>query len=52
MVTDAEIKKVILICDKAYADKTDGRTGGVGTEAQIISGEIYENKRRPNLLQY
>lgn len=44
MVTDPEIKKVILICDKAYVDKTDGRSGGVGTEAQIISGEIYEEQ--------
>ena len=41
MVTDPEIKKVVLICDKAYVDKADGRTGDVGTEAQIISGEIY-----------
>src|SRR4051794_23581632 len=41
MVTDPTITKVILICDKAYADKADGRSGGVGTEAQIISGEIY-----------
>jgi hypothetical protein len=44
MVTDREIKKVILICDKMYVDKTDGRSGGVGTEAQIISGEIYEKQ--------
>jgi hypothetical protein len=44
MVTDPDIKKVILICDKAYVDKTDGRSGGVGTEAQIISGKIYENQ--------
>jgi hypothetical protein len=41
MVTDPEIKKVILICDEAYVKKADKRTGGVGTEAQIISGEIY-----------
>ena len=41
MVTDPEIKKVILVCDKTYADKADQRKGGVGTEAQIISGEIY-----------
>lgn len=41
MVTEPTITKVILICDKAYADKADGRSGGVGTEAQIISGEIY-----------
>lgn len=43
MVTDEEIKKVILICDQAYAVKADLRAGGVGTEAQIISRKIYEN---------
>lgn len=42
MVTDPEIKKVILVCDKAYVDKADGRSGGVGTETQIISAEIYK----------
>jgi hypothetical protein len=41
MVTDPDIKKVVLVCDKAYVDKTNGRKGGVGTEAQIISPEIY-----------
>ena len=41
MVTDPDITKVILVCDKVYVDKADGRSGGVGTEAQIISGEIY-----------
>jgi len=41
MVTDPTITKVILVCDKTYAEKADGRSGGVGTEAQIISGEIY-----------
>ncbi len=46
MVTDPEVKKVILICDRSYAEKTDGRTGGVGTEAQIISGEIYEKQEQ------
>jgi hypothetical protein len=41
MVSDPEIKKVALICDRAYVDKADGRNGGVGTETQIISAEIY-----------
>lgn len=41
MVTDPTIAKVILVCDKLYAEKADGRSGGVGTEAQIISSEIY-----------
>lgn len=41
MVTDSSIAKVILICDRVYADKADGRSGGVGTETQIISSEVY-----------
>jgi len=42
MVTDQEIKKVIIVCDRIYAEKADKRKGGVGTETQIISKEIYE----------
>ena len=42
MVTDPEINKVILVCDRAYAEKTNDRKGGVGTEAQIISSKIYK----------
>ncbi|BFG80449.1 SEFIR domain-containing protein [Paraburkholderia terrae] len=41
MVTDPEIKKVAMICDVAYVDKANRRGGGVGTETQIITGEIY-----------
>lgn len=41
MVTDPNIRKVLLICDTAYAEKADKRSGGVGTEAQIISPKIY-----------
>jgi SEFIR domain-containing protein len=41
MVTDGEIGKVLMICDRLYAEKADGRKGGVGTESQIISPEIY-----------
>jgi len=43
MVTDPEIKKVIMICDKGYVEKADGRAGGVGTETQIISKEVYDH---------
>jgi hypothetical protein len=42
MVTDPEINKVLIIADQIYADKADGRSGGVGTETQIISKEVYE----------
>lgn len=46
MVTDPEIKKVAIICDEKYAIKADGREGGVGTETQIISKEVYENQEQ------
>lgn len=42
MVTDESVKKVLVICDKAYQEKADGRKGGVGTESQLISKEVYE----------
>ena len=41
MVTDPTVTKVLMICDKAYAGKADKRAGGVGTESQIISPELY-----------
>lgn len=44
MVTDPQIKKVLMVSDKVYADKADGRLGGVGTETQIISREVYERQ--------
>jgi hypothetical protein len=44
MVNDPTIKKVALICDQKYKEKADDRSGGVGTETQIISPEIYERE--------
>lgn len=44
MVTNKDIAKVAIICDETYATKADGRAGGVGTETQIISREVYENQ--------
>lgn len=41
MVTDPKINKVLLICDKSYVNKANNRNGGVGTESQIISSEVY-----------
>jgi hypothetical protein len=41
MVTDPDIRKVIVVLDRTYAEKADGRKGGVGTETQIISPEVY-----------
>jgi hypothetical protein len=43
MVSDEDIKKVILVIDDHYSEKANKRTGGVGTETQIISAEVYES---------
>ena len=42
MVADDTVKKVLMICDKGYVDRANSRDGGVGTEAQIISGKVYQ----------
>jgi len=41
-VNDPEVDKVIVICDEEYARKADEREGGVGTETQIISQDLYD----------
>ncbi len=41
MVTDKSVTKVLMICDRNYVEKADKRSGGVGTESQIISPELY-----------
>lgn len=46
MVTDPTVTKVALICDETYVVKTNSRNGGVGTEAQIISPELYSKQNQ------
>lgn len=41
MVVDPSVQKVLVICDKKYQEKANARAGGVGTESQIISQELY-----------
>ncbi|GHT84063.1 hypothetical protein FACS1894137_06710 [Spirochaetia bacterium] len=41
MVSDSSIHHVLLMLNKEYKEKADTRKGGVGTEAQIISSELY-----------
>lgn len=43
MVTDPTVTKVLMICDRAYVEKADNRKGGVGTEAMIISPQLYRD---------
>jgi len=41
MVTDPKVTKVLIFLNKSYAEKADARQHGVGTEAQILSAELY-----------
>lgn len=41
MVVDTEVLKVLVFCDRKYQEKANNRAGGVGTESQIISQELY-----------
>lgn len=41
MITDPTISKVLIICNKDYAQKADYRIGGVGDESMIITSEMY-----------
>jgi TIR domain len=41
MVNDESVEKVIIILDRRYAETANDRKGGVGTETQIITPQIY-----------
>lgn len=47
MVTSSEISKVLILVNEEYTNKANIRKGGVGTETQIISPELY-NKASQN----
>ena len=49
-VNDPEITKVLIVCDKAYAQKANERSGGVGDETVIISSEIYGNMKQEKFI--
>lgn len=40
-VNDDTIDRVLIVCDKTYAEKANNRQGGVGDETVIISQEVY-----------
>lgn len=42
-VNNPDIDKVLIICDKGYAEKADSRQGGVGDETTIISPKVYSD---------
>ncbi len=41
MVVDPDVLRVLVLCDRKYQEKANTRAGGVGTESQIISQELY-----------
>lgn len=50
MVVDSDINKVLIICNKDYAEKADCRKGCVGTESTIMSDEIYSKAEQTKFL--
>lgn len=50
MVTDPTVTHVLVICDRAYAEKANARKAGVGTESQIISGEVYARVKQSKFI--
>lgn len=49
-VNNPDITKVLIICDKAYAEKANARTGGVGDETVIISSEVYGKMKQEKFI--
>jgi hypothetical protein len=50
MVTDESVTHVLVFSDSEYAAKADARKAGVGTESQIISGEVYSKVQQSKFL--
>lgn len=45
-----EIDNILIICDELYAEKANGRKGGVGTETLIISPEVYADAKQEKVV--
>ncbi|RMR56700.1 toll/interleukin-1 receptor domain-containing protein [Pseudomonas cichorii] len=50
MVTDPSVTHVLVICDGKYVEKASARKAGVGTESQIISGEVYAKVKQSKFI--
>lgn len=46
----SDVEKVLVICDEGYQKKSANRKGGVGTEAQIISPDIYQKVKQEKFI--
>jgi hypothetical protein len=49
-VTDSSITNVLILLDENYEKKANARKGGVGTETQIISPEIYNKVQQEKFI--
>ncbi len=50
MVNNPQITNVLMLLDKNYSEKANSRKGGVGTETQIISPEIYTKAKQEKFI--
>lgn len=50
MVKAKDIFRVLIVCNKKYKEKADDREGGVGTETQIISPNLYSNEKQEKFI--
>lgn len=50
MVTDPTIDRVLVLCNKSYAEKATSYDGGVGTETQIIGPEVYTKAKQEKFI--
>lgn len=50
MVKASDIDKVLMVIDRRYAENSDKREGGVGTETQIISDGIYRSVKQEKFI--
>lgn len=49
-VTNSNIDKVLIICDKTYVEKANDRVGGVGNETTIISPKVYKDAKQEKII--
>jgi len=50
MVKSNDIFRVLIVSDSKYQKKADERKGGVGTETQIITPNIYSNQKQEKFI--
>lgn len=50
MVKADDVFRVLILSDKKYTEKADDREGGVGTETQIITPNIYSKEKQEKFI--